>query len=149
VCNRITHWAGGKAEAVTSGLEVERDIVDRSVAETDVGVGSQVRSIPILQRRALHRPAVPIAPRVLWRVAQAAALRAFHEIGATVPFLWPGTARSAASAGRWLIMISGEMKASPRPRVRALGIRNAPGAQADRQFAAQRASTLKARAFSG
>jgi hypothetical protein len=51
-------------------------------------------------------------------------LRAFHEIGATVPFLWPGTARSAASAGRWLIMISGEMKASPRPRVRALGIRN-------------------------
>ena len=40
------------------------------------------------------------------------------------PSQWPGTARSAASAGRWLIMISGEMKALPRPRVRALGIRN-------------------------
>ena len=26
--------------------------------------------------------------------------------------------------GRWLIMISGEMKVLPRPRVRALGIRN-------------------------
>src|SRR6516162_4819805 len=40
------------------------------------------------------------------------------------PSQWPGTARSAASAGRWLIMISGEMKVLPRPRVRALGIRN-------------------------
>ena len=41
------------------------------------------------------------------------------------PSQWPGTARSAASTGRWLIMISGEMKVLPRPRVRALGIRSA------------------------
>jgi hypothetical protein len=40
------------------------------------------------------------------------------------PSQWPGTARSAASAGRWLIMISGETKVLPRPRVRALGTRN-------------------------
>jgi hypothetical protein len=41
------------------------------------------------------------------------------------PSQWPGTARPAASTGRWLIMISGEMKVLPRPRVRALGIRSA------------------------
>jgi hypothetical protein len=41
------------------------------------------------------------------------------------PSQWPDTARSAASAGRLLIMISGEMKVLPRPRVRALGVRNA------------------------
>ena len=40
------------------------------------------------------------------------------------PSQWPGTARSAASAGRRLIMISGEMKVLPRPRVRALGVRS-------------------------
>ena len=40
------------------------------------------------------------------------------------PSQCPGTARSAASAGRWLIMISGETKPLPRLRTRALGIRN-------------------------
>jgi hypothetical protein len=41
------------------------------------------------------------------------------------PSQWPGTARSAASAGRWLIMMLGEMKVLPRRRVRALGVRSA------------------------
>ena len=36
-----------------------------------------------------------------------------------------GTARSAASAGRWLIMISGVTNFLPRPRVRARGTRSA------------------------
>ena len=40
------------------------------------------------------------------------------------PSQCPGTARSAASAGRWAIMISGEIKLLPRLRVRALGTRN-------------------------
>src|SRR3954469_12183672 len=34
------------------------------------------------------------------------------------PSQWPGTARSAASAGRWLIMISGATWDLPRPRLR-------------------------------
>src|SRR3712207_8485551 len=37
------------------------------------------------------------------------------------PSQWPGTARSAASAGRWLIRISGAMQDLPRPRLRARG----------------------------
>ena len=37
----------------------------------------------------------------------------------------PGTARSAASAGRWLIRISGVTNFLPRPRVRARGTRSA------------------------
>ena len=41
------------------------------------------------------------------------------------PSQWPGTARSAASAGRWLIRISGPMQDLPRPRLRARGTRNA------------------------
>src|SRR5437016_4995172 len=41
------------------------------------------------------------------------------------PSQWPGTARSATSAGRWLIKISGVMKDLPWPRVRARGTRNA------------------------
>src|SRR5215211_6493122 len=41
------------------------------------------------------------------------------------PSQWPGTARSAASAGRWLIRISGAMQDLPRPRLRARGTRNA------------------------
>ena len=41
------------------------------------------------------------------------------------PSQWPGTARSATSAGRSLIMISGTMKDLPRPRLRARGTRNA------------------------
>jgi hypothetical protein len=40
------------------------------------------------------------------------------------PSQLPGTARSVASAGRWAIMISGEMKVLPRLRVRALSTRN-------------------------
>ena len=52
--------------------------------------------------------------------------------------------RSAASAGRWLIMISGrdEGLASPARARRPRHQQHAPGAQAGRQFAAQRASTL-------
>ena len=41
------------------------------------------------------------------------------------PSQWPGTARSAASAGRWLIRISGAMPDLPRPRLRARGTRKA------------------------
>src|SRR3954468_5752113 len=41
------------------------------------------------------------------------------------PSQWPGTARSSASAGRWLIRILGAMQALPRPRLRARGTRNA------------------------
>jgi hypothetical protein len=41
------------------------------------------------------------------------------------PSQCPGTARSAASAGRSLIMISLVMNFLPRPRVRALGMRSA------------------------
>jgi len=41
------------------------------------------------------------------------------------PSQWPGTTRSATSAGRSLIMISGTMNDLPRPRVRARGTRNA------------------------
>ena len=59
------------------------------------------------------------------------------------PSQWPGTARSAAFAGRWLIMISGETKVLPGLRVRALRHPQRPtGAQAGRQFTAQRSSTL-------
>ena len=39
----------------------------------------------------------------------------------------PGTARSANSAGRSLIMISGATKDSPFPWTRARGMRSAPG----------------------
>src|SRR5215471_18785778 len=53
---------------------------------------------------------------------------------------WPGTARSAASAGRWLIMISGEMKVLLRARSRHP--QHPPGTQAGCQLAAQRATTL-------
>ena len=41
------------------------------------------------------------------------------------PSQWPGTARSAASAGRSLIMISGVTNFLPRPWVRARGTRSA------------------------
>ena len=41
------------------------------------------------------------------------------------PSQCPGTARSSASAGRWLIMISGATNVLRRLRVRALGTRNA------------------------
>ena len=41
------------------------------------------------------------------------------------PSQCPGTARSAASAGRSLIMISGLTKPFPRPLVRARGTRSA------------------------
>jgi hypothetical protein len=41
------------------------------------------------------------------------------------PSQWPGTARSSASAGRSLIMISGLTNFFPGPRVRALGTRSA------------------------
>ena len=41
------------------------------------------------------------------------------------PSQWPGTARSAASAGRSLIMISGATKDLRRPRGRARGTRSA------------------------
>ena len=41
------------------------------------------------------------------------------------PSQWPGTARSATSAGRWLIRISGAMLDLPRLRRRARGTRNA------------------------
>src|SRR3954467_15266847 len=63
------------------------------------------------------------------------------------PSQWPGTARSAASAGRWLIRISGAMQDLPRPRRRARGTRSArperpPGAQAGGQLAAQRSPAL-------
>ena len=52
------------------------------------------------------------------------------------PSQCPGTARSSASAGRSLIMMSGPANSLPRPRRRALGERP-PGAQAGRQLAAQ------------
>ena len=41
------------------------------------------------------------------------------------PSQCPGTARSSASAGRWLIMISGVTNVRRRLRVRARGTRNA------------------------
>ena len=41
------------------------------------------------------------------------------------PSQCPGTVRSSASAGRWLIMISGWTKVRSRWRVRARGTRNA------------------------
>ena len=41
------------------------------------------------------------------------------------PSQWPGTARSAASAGRWLSMTSGPTKALPSLRLRARGTRSA------------------------
>src|SRR4051794_8943988 len=58
------------------------------------------------------------------------------------PSQWPGTARSAASAGRSLIKISGPTKPLLRPRVRARGTRSAPGPQARGQLATQRAAAL-------
>lgn len=60
------------------------------------------------------------------------------------PSQCPGTARSVASAGRWLIIISGEIKVLPRPRVRARGTRNTrpSGAKARCQLAAKRSSSL-------
>src|SRR3979411_1178447 len=59
------------------------------------------------------------------------------------PSQCPGTARSATSAGRWLIMISDDTKFLPRRRVRALGIRSTrPVRRQGRQVATQRASTL-------
>src|SRR3954454_539327 len=54
------------------------------------------------------------------------------------PSQWPGTARSAASAGRWLIRISGARQDLPRPRLRARGTRNArPVRRQAGQLAAQ------------
>src|SRR3954462_15411087 len=54
------------------------------------------------------------------------------------PSQWPGPARSAASAGRWLIRISGAMPDLPRPR----HPQGPPGAQAGGQLAAQRSPAL-------
>ena len=45
--------------------------------------------------------------------------------GIRSPSQWPGTARSSASAGRWVIMISGVTNVLRRLRVRALGTRKA------------------------
>ena len=51
------------------------------------------------------------------------------------PSQWPGTARSSASAGRWLIMISGLTNLRPRCRVRALGTRQrSPGSPTRHQL---------------
>src|ERR1700751_2633173 len=80
----------------------------------------------------LHASLVAMV-RHAWQVQQQSESRHTLHHGANcgtakaqdeVPSQWPGTARSAAHAGRGLIMISGEMKVLPRPRVRALGIRN-------------------------
>src|ERR1700740_3156634 len=69
----IRHWAGRNVEAITSGLEVEHNIVDRPAAETDAGVAGQVGRVPALQHRTLHRLAVLVAShRVLRRVTKAA-----------------------------------------------------------------------------
>src|SRR5829696_2873060 len=59
------------------------------------------------------------------------------------PSQCPGTARSATSTGRWLIMISEDPKFLPLRRVRALRHSEHPaGAQTGCQFATERASTL-------
>src|SRR4051812_6766839 len=60
------------------------------------------------------------------------------------PSQWPGTARSAASAGRWLIMISGAMQDLPRPRLHARGTRSARPVR-DAHAAQQRADQARAR----
>src|SRR6266581_907924 len=58
------------------------------------------------------------------------------------PSQWPGTARSSASGGRWLIMISGlTRRAVPRPWYSE----RAAGAQAGGQLAAQRPAALDIR----
>src|SRR5215217_1914502 len=59
------------------------------------------------------------------------------------PSQWPGTARSAASAGRWLIRISGARQDLPRPAAaRPRHPQRPPGAQAGGQLAAQRPAAL-------
>ena len=59
------------------------------------------------------------ARRALDQGADRRAAKAQDEVSFPVPWHCP----SAASAGRWLIMISGETKPLPRRRVRALGTR--------------------------
>src|SRR6266478_9636586 len=56
------------------------------------------------------------------------------------PSQCPGTARSVASAGRWLIRSSGVTKGFPRARPRHA--QRPPGAQTRRQLTAQRAAPL-------
>ena len=52
------------------------------------------------------------------------------------PSQWPGTARSSASAGRWLIMISGLTNLLPRCLVRTRGTRQcSPGSPTRHEFA--------------
>src|SRR4051812_41059189 len=59
------------------------------------------------------------------------------------PSQWPGTARSAASAGRWLIRISGgEAGLAPSAAARPRHPQRPPGAQAGGQLAAQRPAAL-------
>src|SRR3982751_1502753 len=62
------------------------------------------------------------------------------------PSQWPGTARSAASAGRWLIRISGAMQGdaglAPSAGARPRHPQRPPGAQAGGQLAAQRSPAL-------
>ena len=59
------------------------------------------------------------------------------------PSQWPGTARSSASAGRWVIMIWGLTNLLPRCWVRALGTRSArPVRRTSHEFAFERSSTL-------
>src|SRR3954463_15010414 len=59
------------------------------------------------------------------------------------PSQCPGTARSSASAGRWLIITSGVMNFLPRPRVLARGNpQGTTGAQAHGKLASERAAAL-------
>src|SRR3954449_2552453 len=59
------------------------------------------------------------------------------------PSQWPGTARSATSDGRALIMTSGVTNFLPRPRVRAAGTRSArPVRRQATSFALERATSL-------
>ena len=62
------------------------------------------------------------------------------------PSQCPGTARSSASAGRWLIMISGLTNLLPRCLVRALGTpQRSPGSPTRHQLGSERTSDLARR----
>ena len=82
-----------------------------------------------MMNRVVRSPSVPIAELPGPRIRS--------------PSLWPGTARSATSAGSSLIMTSEVTKLLPRPRVQARGNHNArPCAQTGGQIGAQCSSAL-------
>ena len=84
----LGHQSGRAAVAIAAGLEIFDDVIDVPAPQSIAAVVCKLRGKPVLQPVA-REPLVVFggACNVLRGVASAAMPRAFHQVGAPVPFL--------------------------------------------------------------